>query len=47
VDTGTYDTNIVPAGPLGDTADGVTVTPIHGPGTVPACQFPAFGPPAS
>jgi polygalacturonase len=45
VQAGTYNTNIVPAGPLGDTADDVTVTPIQGFGTVPACSVPAFGPP--
>jgi polygalacturonase len=42
---GTYDTNIVPAGPLGNSADDVTVTPIQGFGAVPACSIPAFGPP--
>ena len=45
VDAGTYNTNIVPAGPLGNTADDVTVTPIQGSGAVPSCTFPAFGPP--
>jgi polygalacturonase len=45
VDAGTYNTNIVPAGPLGNTADDVTVTPIQGNGAIPACTFPAFGPP--
>jgi polygalacturonase len=45
VQAGTYDTNIVPAGPLGNSADDVTVTPIHGVGAVPACSIPAFGPP--
>ena len=44
-DLGTYNTNIVPAGPLGNTADDVTVTPIQGSGAVPSCTFPAFGPP--
>jgi polygalacturonase len=41
----TYNTNIVPAGPEGDTANDVTVTPVQGTGTVPACTIPAFGPP--
>jgi polygalacturonase len=45
VQAGTYNTNIVPAGPLGDSADDVTVTPIQGFGAVPACSIPAFGPP--
>jgi polygalacturonase len=45
VNAGTYNTNIVPAGPLGNSADDVTVTPIQGSGTVPACTFPPFGPP--
>ena len=45
VNAGTDNTNIVPAGPLGDSADDVTVTPIQGSGTVPACAFPPFGPP--
>ena len=45
VDAGTYNTNIVPAGPLGNTADDVAVTPIQGSGAVPSCTFPAFGPP--
>jgi polygalacturonase len=45
VDAGTYNTNIVPAGPLGNNADDVTVTPIQGTGTVPACDIPPFGPP--
>ena len=45
VNAGTDNTNIVPAGPLGDSADDVTVTPIQGSGTVPACDFPPFGPP--
>jgi polygalacturonase len=45
VDAGTYNTNIVPAGPLGDTADDVTVTPIQGYGTIPVCSIPSFGPP--
>ncbi len=42
---GTYNTNIVPVGPLGSSADDVTVTPIHGFGAVPACSIPVFGPP--
>jgi polygalacturonase len=41
----TYNTNIVPAGPEGDTANDVTVTPVQAAGTVPACDIPAFGPP--
>jgi polygalacturonase len=41
----TYNTNMVPAGPEGDAANGVTVTPVQGTGTVPACDIPAFGPP--
>jgi hypothetical protein len=41
----TYNTNMVPAGPEGDAANGVTVTPVPGTGTVPACGIPAFGPP--
>jgi hypothetical protein len=45
VNAGTDNTNIVPAGPLGDSADDVTVIPIQGSGTVPACTFPPFGPP--
>lgn len=45
VNAATFDTNIVPAGPLGDSADDVTVTPIQGSGAVPACTFPPFGPP--
>jgi polygalacturonase len=45
VNTGTYNTNIVPAGPLGNSTDDVTVTPIQGFGTIPACSIPAFGPP--
>ena len=45
VDAGTFDTNIVPAGPLGNTADDVTVTPVNGSGALPACTFPSFGPP--
>ena len=45
VRAGTYNTNIVPAGPLGNTADDVTVTPIQGSGAIPSCTFPAFGPP--
>ena len=46
VDAGTYDTNIVPAGPLGNSADDVTVTSIPGTGTIPACSIPPFGPPS-
>jgi polygalacturonase len=45
VEAGTFNTNIVPAGPLGNSADDVTVTPIHGFGTIPACSIPSFGPP--
>jgi len=45
VQAGTYNTNIVPAGPLGNSADDVTVTPVNGFGAVPACSIPAFGPP--
>jgi Glycosyl hydrolases family 28 len=45
VQAGTYNTNIVPAGPLGNSADDVTVTPIQGFGAVPACSIPASGPP--
>jgi polygalacturonase len=45
VNAGTDNTNIIPAGPLGDSADDVTVTPVQGSGTVPACTFPPFGPP--
>jgi polygalacturonase len=45
VEAGTYNTNIVPAGPLGNTADDVTVTPVQGSGVIPSCTFPAFGPP--
>jgi polygalacturonase len=41
----TYNTNIVPAGPEGDSANDVTVTPIQGTGTVPACSIPPFGAP--
>jgi len=47
VDAGTFNTNIVPAGPLGNTTDDVTVTPIEGSGAIPSCTFPAFGPPAA
>jgi len=47
VDAGTFNTNIVPAGPLGNTTDDVTVTPIEAGGAVPSCTFPAFGPPAA
>jgi polygalacturonase len=45
VEAGTDNTNIVPAGPLGNTADDVTVTPVQGSGAIPSCTFPAFGPP--
>jgi hypothetical protein len=45
VDAGTYNTNIVPAGPLGNTADDVSVTAFQGSGAIPSCTFPAFGPP--
>lgn len=45
VNAGTYNTNIVPAGPFGDSVNDVTVTPISGTGSVPSCAFPAFGPP--
>jgi polygalacturonase len=45
LEAGTDNTNIVPAGPLGNTADDVTVTPIQAHGAIPACTFPAFGPP--
>jgi polygalacturonase len=45
VHAGTYNTNIVPAGPEGDAANDVTVTPIQGTGTVPSCNIPPFGPP--
>jgi len=41
----TYNTDIVPAGPEGDAANDVNVTPVQGTGTVPACDIPAFGPP--
>jgi polygalacturonase len=41
----TYNTNIVPAGPEGDTANDVNVTPVQGTGTIPTCDIPAFGPP--
>jgi polygalacturonase len=41
----TYNTNMVPAGPEGDTTNGVNVTPIQGTGTIPTCNIPAFGPP--
>lgn len=43
----TYNTNMVPSGPEGDAANDVTVTPVPGTGGVPACKFPAFGPPAA
>jgi polygalacturonase len=46
VDAGTDNTNIVPAGPLGNAADDVTVTQAQGAGAIPACTFPAYGPPA-
>ena len=45
VQAGTDNTNIVPAGPLGNTADDVTVTPVQGSGAIPSCTVPAFGPP--
>jgi polygalacturonase len=45
VNAGTYNTNIVPAGPLGDSADDVNVSPIEGTGAIPTCNIPAFGPP--
>jgi hypothetical protein len=45
VNAGTYNTNMVPAGPDGDSADDVNVTPIQGFGAVPTCDFPSFGPP--
>jgi polygalacturonase len=45
VNAGTYNTNIVPAGPDGDSTDDVNVTPIQGFGTVPTCDIPSFGPP--
>jgi len=41
----TYNTNMVPEGPEGDAANGVTVTPVQGTGTIPTCDIPAFGPP--
>jgi polygalacturonase len=41
----TYNTNMVPAGPEGDSANDVNVTPIQGTGTIPACVIPPFGPP--
>jgi polygalacturonase len=41
----TYNTNMVPAGPEGDAANDVTVTPVQGTGSVPTCDIPAFGPP--
>lgn len=40
----TYNTNIVPAGPEGDAANDVTVTPIQAPGSIPICTIPPFGP---
>jgi polygalacturonase len=43
----TYNTNIVPTGPEGDSANDVTVTPITGTGSVPTCDIPAFGPPTA
>jgi polygalacturonase len=45
VDAGVYNSNIVPAGPLGDSADDVSVSQIQGFGAIPACSIPAFGPP--
>jgi polygalacturonase len=41
----TYNTNIVPAGPEGDSANDVNATAVQGTGTVPVCDIPAFGPP--
>jgi polygalacturonase len=41
----TYNTNIVPTGPEGDSANDVNVTAIQGTGTIPSCDIPAFGPP--
>jgi polygalacturonase len=41
----TYNTNVVPAGPEGDSANNVNVTPIQGTGTIPTCDIPAFGAP--
>jgi hypothetical protein len=43
----TYNTNIVPASPEGDSANDVNVTPIQGTGTIPACAVPPFGPPSA
>jgi polygalacturonase len=40
-----YNSNIVPAGPLGNSADDVSVTQIQGTGSIPACSIPSFGPP--
>jgi hypothetical protein len=45
VNASTYNTDIVPAGPLGDSADDANVTPIQGTGAIPTCSSPAFGPP--
>jgi polygalacturonase len=45
VNADTYNTNIVPAGPEGDSANDVTVTPVQGTGAIPTCDIPAFGPP--
>ena len=41
----TYDTNIVPAGPEGDTANDVTSPRSRAPAPIPTCDIPAFGPP--
>jgi len=40
-----YNSNIVPAGPLGNSADDVSVTQVQGTGSIPACSIPSFGPP--
>jgi polygalacturonase len=45
VNADTYNTNIVPAGPEGDSANDVNVTPVQGTGAIPTCDIPAFGPP--
>lgn len=45
VQADTFNTNIVPAGPLGNDVDDVTVTPVQGTAAIPSCAFPAFGPP--
>jgi polygalacturonase len=41
----TYNTNIVPTGPEGDSANDVTDTSFTGSGSIPTCDIPAFGPP--